>query len=1293
MLRRIMILLPYFLSFYTSASLMTLELVASRLVARHVGGSLLVWTSVIGVILAGICLGNVLGGRLADRVPPREVLGPLYAVGAALTVAILWLNSVVGLLPGLSLLPWDLRTLVVVTLDFLIPATVLGMISPVVAKIAVDDARKTGSAIGDVYFLGAVGSIVGTFLTGFYFIYLAPTSTIVAIVAASLAFLAMLLGHGRLFQAAGIGAFALLMAGVANSLAGGVSGGSADGGAVRWNALMMAGHLAAMVLGGVGLLGLRRLLGQNAAPSMTKLGAVSAAVPAPTEAAVTKARLADLSALAFIASLAFMALEMVAGRLVSRHLGSSIYGWTSVIGVLLGGLSIGNYLGGKLADRIRASQQAASLFLVASILVLSIILMETPPEWLVRNPIAYLFGGAPPEPLAGGEGEFLGQAVSMTGFPWWFRVLFWTSVVFLVPSIAMGTVSPVVAKLAVERLRQEQRTGTAIGTVYAWGMVGSIAGTFLAGFLLIDLLGTKGLVLAISCLMALSATGLGSIWHAAWAGIPLGLCIIAFLPALLPGPTKVDLGQSVSPVVRAKTFLTNVSTNWGLREQIADPSDPDAEISYLDESNYYFIKVNNDRAEGRTTRTLVLDNLIHGYFILGQPERLDYDYEHIYALVTHRARQSQRDGANEPQEFGTLFLGGGSYTFPRYLQAKYPRTWAEVAEIDPAVTRANHVALGLPWSEPTLPAPRVEAGSGQEVVTIQRETIVLGEPSSEQSAANYLKALESIAPPLLRDEATNTDYVVIDGTRRLLGPHGAPGSRQRYLETIKDWLENSKYRIRTTWGDARQYVVKNQSRMKFDVIYGDAFNDFSVPWHLTTLEFNQLLDSMLAENGIYMINIIDVYESDAHAARFGPERALQGVLEGVLQGRWDGVRSRSELAADLVSMLARPERNGAWRALGGIAERALGENAQARSRLEIAAALKAQAKQEAILKASVTGGGALLQAPRERDDLEAMARQALGIARNDDLVRLWRDLDREFTTRWKRQRTEPTTIQGVGLAIQMLGPSSSSLSSWEIEAGRLLDRLSQATRALGTLRVEGNETLSETLDRAQNETMQLYEKNEINNATARVALEVFSSATRAFGMEAAPGEPGSFQDAARQEAVIEAVGRVKEQIERLRVELSSRVLALREKAKADEAQAVELARVGRAALEDREAWVGQAASAIVQARKMGGFLGAWVNTASRTFPHVYVFGTDQERGNGVRETFVVVASHRPLDLEDLGRREGDPRFFHKERFTEPRPFSATDMRAILLRSRGIVLTDDYAPVENLLAPVAATRGD
>ena len=67
--------------------------------------------------------------------------------------------------------------------------------------------------------------------------------------------------------------------------------------------------------------------------------------------------------LAFVASLVFMSFEMVAGRLVQRYMGSSIYGWTSVIGVLLAGLSLGNFLGGKIADFVKSEKQASWLFL------------------------------------------------------------------------------------------------------------------------------------------------------------------------------------------------------------------------------------------------------------------------------------------------------------------------------------------------------------------------------------------------------------------------------------------------------------------------------------------------------------------------------------------------------------------------------------------------------------------------------------------------------------------------------------------------------------------------------------------------------------------------------------------------------------------------------------------------------------------------------------------------------------------------------------------------------------------
>ena len=74
---------------------------------------------------------------------------------------------------------------------------------------------------------------------------------------------------------------------------------------------------------------------------------------------------------------------------------------------------------------------------------------------------------------------------------------------------------------------------------------------------------------------------------------------------------------------------------------------------------------------------------------------------------------------------------------------------------------------------------------------------------------------------------------------------------------------------------------------------------------------------------------------------------------------------------------------------------------------------------------------------------------------------------------------------------------------------------------------------------------------------------------------------------------------------------------------------------------------------------------------------------------------MVVVSKNPIDLKDLGKRPTDPKFekMNSVGQFQPEPFPELNMNELNVRARGIILTDDYAPVENLLAPVAATRGD
>ena len=64
---------PYIIVFSASACTLIIEIVAGRILAPTIGVSLYTWTSIIGIVLAGISLGNYLGGRIADRYPyPRD---------------------------------------------------------------------------------------------------------------------------------------------------------------------------------------------------------------------------------------------------------------------------------------------------------------------------------------------------------------------------------------------------------------------------------------------------------------------------------------------------------------------------------------------------------------------------------------------------------------------------------------------------------------------------------------------------------------------------------------------------------------------------------------------------------------------------------------------------------------------------------------------------------------------------------------------------------------------------------------------------------------------------------------------------------------------------------------------------------------------------------------------------------------------------------------------------------------------------------------------------------------------
>ena len=341
----------------------------------------------------------------------------------------------------------------------------------------------------------------------------------------------------------------------------------------------------------------------------------------------------------FVSSFCIMVVELVAGRLTARYVGSSLYTWTSVIGIVLAGIAAGNYIGGRLADRYRPRDALASLFLVASATCLVI-------------------------PLVNSRA---GAWMLLRDQEWALRIALHVVVVFFLPSVLLGTISPVAAKMALELGRQ---TGRTVGSVYSWGAVGSIFGTFLTGYYLIAHLGAVAVLLSVAAVLLAMALLFGSrtVLPYFWTGV-VGASFLAML-----GPWD---------------WTATIGERLGLRPF------QDQSIHFHDESQYATITVEQE-PDQPGVRSMTLDFLIHAYINMDDPDDLIYEYEDIYAGVTELAVRDWAPG----RKLRALCLGGGGFVFPRWLLRRWPGSHVEVAEIDPQVTVAAFEAFGLARTTP-----------------------------------------------------------------------------------------------------------------------------------------------------------------------------------------------------------------------------------------------------------------------------------------------------------------------------------------------------------------------------------------------------------------------------------------------------------------------------------------------------------------------------------------------------------------------------------------------------------------
>ena len=188
----------YLTEFFAGMSVMAVELGASRLLAPYFSSSQIVWTIIIGTIMIAMALGNIYGGRSADKNPnPDRLYGRIIIAAvwiAAIPVLgkyiILGISAVLIFSVNQNFLIWAAFAACMVI--FVFPLFLLGTVTPSLAKYSVDNLNDSGKTVGALGAANTIGSIIGTFLPTFVTIPSVGTSVTFLIFAGILLALALI---------------------------------------------------------------------------------------------------------------------------------------------------------------------------------------------------------------------------------------------------------------------------------------------------------------------------------------------------------------------------------------------------------------------------------------------------------------------------------------------------------------------------------------------------------------------------------------------------------------------------------------------------------------------------------------------------------------------------------------------------------------------------------------------------------------------------------------------------------------------------------------------------------------------------------------------------------------------------------------------------------------------------------------------------------------------------------------------------------------------------------------------
>ncbi len=326
-----------------------------------------------------------------------------------------------------------------------------------------------------------------------------------------------------------------------------------------------------------------------------------------------------LELVVFISGAVVMIFELVGSRVLGPYVGTSTFVWTSLIGIILASLSIGYWLGGKYADQNASPKILSTIILTAAILIGLTTFLKDNILMMIQNAIVDVR---------------------------WASIVD-TIILFALPSILLGMVSPYAVKLKINNLNA---TGRTVGNLYAISTTGSIIGTFSAGFFLIPFLGNTKILLLLSILLVVAS-------------------LLLYLKK--SWPIKVTL------------LVFFIGFNF-----ITVPSPLNAKENFMDlDTEYSRIRIfeDIDHRTGEPIKELQINTESHSAMFLNK-EGLVFEYTKYYRLADHFF----------PNLKTALMLGGAAYSYPKDFLNNHDTATIDVVEIDPKLTELAKQYFNLP---------------------------------------------------------------------------------------------------------------------------------------------------------------------------------------------------------------------------------------------------------------------------------------------------------------------------------------------------------------------------------------------------------------------------------------------------------------------------------------------------------------------------------------------------------------------------------------------------------------------